>query len=66
MSNENNQSKNYSKGQYNRNTTHTTNAKEFVYTCWRCNKTFTSPTKLQSDTVKCPFCKMIHGHITSP
>ena len=36
------------------------------YTCWKCGgKVFDSEKPLRPDTVKCPYCSMIHGYITT-
>jgi Zn finger protein HypA/HybF involved in hydrogenase expression len=44
---------------------HQQTTKKTVYTCWRCEKMWDSAEKLQQDTVRCPHCGMIHGHITN-
>ncbi len=36
-----------------------------LHTCWRCNRSFELPAPTRPDTVKCPYCEMVHGLITS-
>jgi len=40
--------------------------KKAIFTCWKCHKDFDLPVeKAKPDTVWCPHCEMIHGHITN-
>lgn len=37
----------------------------FIYTCWKCNKSFELKERGKTDEVRCPYCNMVHGLITS-
>ena len=38
---------------------------KILYTCWKCHLQWDSDKPLQQDKVECPYCKSIHGQITS-